>query len=278
MCPQSAHLMSMACISKHSMCHVSPVSPGGHHTWTSCTSSHSRRSGSPVSLGSHYMNHIKINPFSDVSSPPWALGASSNQCHIHLAAQCTICPHCAPRATRLQHHLHLAISDVLDFMWAIGATIWTTSRSIHFQTFFVPKWAIRAILYQRHVLLMVQYAMCPHWAPGLHTSSSCKSSHSGCSGSRWAVGVIVWAMSKSSNFQKLCVHNERWEAFYINAMYIKPLNTLCVPSEPSETAHHAYVDLAILGLFCPHRAVGSTTPWTTYIDLCISWHSHAVCL
>ena len=89
-----------------------------------------------------------------------------------------------------------------------------------FSDILCPQWAIGAILYQRHVLLTVQYAMCPHWAPGLHTSSSCTSSHSGCSGSRWAVGVIVWTMSKSSNFQKFCVHNEYWEAFYINGRYI----------------------------------------------------------
>ena len=130
--------MSTACISSHSMCHVSPVSPGGHHTSTSCTSSHSGRSESPMSLGSHYMNHIKINPFSDVLCPQWALAATSYQCHIHLAIRCTMCLHWAPWSTRLQHPLHLAISDVLGPLWAIGATIWTTSRSIHFQIFFVP--------------------------------------------------------------------------------------------------------------------------------------------
>ena len=60
LCPQSAHLTTMACVSSHSMCNVSPVSPGGHHTSTSCTSSHAGPSGAPVSPGSQYMNHIKI--------------------------------------------------------------------------------------------------------------------------------------------------------------------------------------------------------------------------
>ena len=92
----------------------------------------------PVSHRNHFMNHAKIYPFSDVSCPQWALGATSYQCHIHVAVRCTMCPHWAPGATRLEHPLHLAISDVPGLLWAIGATIWTTSKSIHFQTFFVP--------------------------------------------------------------------------------------------------------------------------------------------
>ena len=63
LCPQSAHLTTIASVSSHSMCNVSPVSPGGHHTSTSGTSSHAGPSGVPVSPGSHYMNHIKIYPF-----------------------------------------------------------------------------------------------------------------------------------------------------------------------------------------------------------------------
>ena len=133
-----SHLISMVCISSHSMCHVSPVSPGGHHTSASCTSSHFGCSGSPVSLGSHYMNNVKIYPFPDLLFPQWALGATSNQSHVHLAVQCIMCPHWAPGATMLQNDLHLPVSEVLGPWWAIEATIWTTSRSIHFQTFFVP--------------------------------------------------------------------------------------------------------------------------------------------
>ena len=171
LCPHSAHLTTMACVSSHSMCNVSPVSPGGHHTSTSCTSSHAVPSGAPVSHVSHYMNHIKIYPFfrrfmspmsprshfismsytysrsmhyvsplspgshqastpftfswlrrsrssvsqrshymnqvksypfSDVLCPHWALGATSCQCHIHIAVRCTMCPHWAPGATRTQ--------------------------------------------------------------------------------------------------------------------------------------------------------------------------------
>ena len=132
------HFISMSYTSSCSMHYVSPLSPGSHQASTPFTFSYFRRSRSPVSHRSHYMNHTKIYPFSDVSCPQWALGATSYQCHIHIAVRCTMCPHWAPGATRLQHTLCLAISDVPGLLWAIGATIWTTSKSIHFQTFFVP--------------------------------------------------------------------------------------------------------------------------------------------
>ena len=66
------------------------------------------------------------------------LGASSYQCHIHIAVRCTMCLDWAPGATRLQHPLHLPISDVPGPLRAIGTTTWATSRSIHFQTCNVP--------------------------------------------------------------------------------------------------------------------------------------------
>ena len=96
-------------------CNVScvPSESWGNHISKSCTSSHSGPSSSSVSHGSHYMNHVKIYPFSTVLCPQWALGATSYECHMHLAARCTMCPHWAAGATRLQHPLHSAISDVL---------------------------------------------------------------------------------------------------------------------------------------------------------------------
>ena len=121
-----------------SMHYVSPLSPGSHLDSIPFTFSYFGRSRSPVSHWSHYMNHAKIYLFSDVSCPQWALGATSCECHIHLAVRCTTCPHWAPGATRLQRHLHLAILDVPGLLWAIGANIWTMSRSIHFQTFISP--------------------------------------------------------------------------------------------------------------------------------------------
>ena len=129
---------SMSYTSSRSMHYVSPLSPGSHEASMPFTFSYFRRSRSPVSHWSHHMNHAKIYPFSDDLCPQWALGATSYQCHIHLAARCTMFPHWAPGATRLQRSLRIAISDVPGLLWAIGATIWTTSRSIHFQTFFVP--------------------------------------------------------------------------------------------------------------------------------------------
>ena len=133
-----SHFISMSYTSSRSMHYVSPLSPGSHQASTPFTFSYSGRSRSPVSHRSHSMNHVKIYRFWDVLCPQWALGATSYQCHIHIAVRCIMCPHWAPRASRLQHPLHLAISDVPGPLLAIGVTIWTTSRSIHFQIFFVP--------------------------------------------------------------------------------------------------------------------------------------------
>ena len=120
------------------MHYVSPLSPGSHQASTPFIFSYLGRSRSPVSHRSHHMNQVKIYPFSDDLCPQWTLGATSCQCHIHLAARCTMCPHWAPGANRLQHPLHLAISDVPGPLSAIGATIWNMSRSIHFQTLLSP--------------------------------------------------------------------------------------------------------------------------------------------
>ena len=133
-----SHFISMSYTYSRSIHYVSSLSPGSHQASTPFIFSWLRRSRSPVSYRSHYMNHAKIYPFSDDLCPQWALGATSYQCHIHIAVRCTMCPHWAPGATRFQRPLHLGNSDVLGPLWAIGATIWTTSRSIHFQTFYVP--------------------------------------------------------------------------------------------------------------------------------------------
>ena len=133
-----SHFMSKSCTSSRSMHYVSPLSPRSHQASTPFTFSYLGRSRSPVTHRSHYVNHIKIYPFLDNICPQWALGATSYECHIHLAARCTMCPHWAPGATRLQHPLHLAISDVPGPLWVMGATTWTTSRYIHIQTFNVP--------------------------------------------------------------------------------------------------------------------------------------------
>ena len=137
MSPRS-HFISMSYTYSRSIHYVSSLGPGSHQASTPFIFSWLRRSRSPVSHWSHYMNHAKIYPFSDDLCPQWAQGATSYQCHIHIAVRCTMCPHWSPGATRLQHPLHLAISDVPGLLWATEATIWTTSKSIHFQTFFVP--------------------------------------------------------------------------------------------------------------------------------------------
>ena len=129
MSPESPFI-PMSYTSSRLMHYVSPLSPGSDEA--SMPLSYFGRSRSPVSHRSRFMNHIKIYPFSDVSCPHWAMGATSYQCHIHLVAWCTMCPHWAPGATRLQHPLHLAISNVPGPLWAIGTTLWITPRSIHF--------------------------------------------------------------------------------------------------------------------------------------------------
>ena len=137
MSPESPFIL-MSYTSSRSMHYVSPLSPGSHEASMPFTLRYFGRSRSPVSHRSRYMSHAKIYPFSDDLCLQWALGATSYQCHIHLAARCIMCPHWALGATRLQHPLHLAIWDVPGPLWAIGTTLWITPRSIHFQTFHVP--------------------------------------------------------------------------------------------------------------------------------------------
>ena len=215
-----SHFISMSYTYSRSIHYVSPLSPGSHQASTPLTFSWWRRSRSPVSHISHYMNQVKIYPFSDVLCPQWALGATSCQCHIHIAVRCTMCPHWAPGATRPQCPLHLAISDVLGPLWAIGATIWTTPRSTHFQTIYVPN-ALGATSYQCHIHLAARYTMCPHWDPGstrlqhpLHLAIS------DVPGPLWAIGATIWTTSRSIHFQTFYVPNEPWEPLHINVIYI----------------------------------------------------------
>ena len=85
MSPDS-HFIWISYTSSRSMHYVSPLSPGSHQVSTPFTFSYFGRSRSTVSHRSHYMNHAKIYPFSDVSCPQWALGATSYQCHIHIGS------------------------------------------------------------------------------------------------------------------------------------------------------------------------------------------------
>ena len=84
-------------------------------------------------LGATILQHHVHLAIQDVLGPQWALGATmwitsrsihfqtfyvpnepwEPHRHIHLAVQSTMCPHWASGATRLQHTLHLAVSDVL---------------------------------------------------------------------------------------------------------------------------------------------------------------------
>ena len=137
MSPESTFI-PMSYTSSRSMHYVSPLSPGSHEASMPFTFSYLGRSRSSVSHMSRYMNHINISPFSSVLCPQWAIGATSYQCHIHIAIRSTMYPHWALGTIRLQHSLHLADWDVLGLLWAIEATKWTKSRSIHFQTFYVP--------------------------------------------------------------------------------------------------------------------------------------------
>ena len=200
------------------------------------------------------MNQVKIYPFSDVLCPQWALGATSCQCHIHIAVRCTMCPHWAPGATRPQCPLHLAISDVLGPLWAIGATIWTTPRSIHFQTFHVPNEPWEPLISMSYTYSCSMHYVSP-LSPGSHQAStsftfswlrrsrSCTSSrsmhyvpHWALGATRlqhllhlansdvlvplWAMGATIWIKSKSIHFQTFHVPNEPLEPLHVNVIYI----------------------------------------------------------
>ena len=89
-----------------------------------------------------------------------------------------------------------------------------------FSDILCPQWPLGATLYQCHVLLTVQCAIGPHWAPGptilhhpVHVAIP------GVLGPQWAVGATVWYTSRSSNFQKFCVHNEQW-GYFISMIFI----------------------------------------------------------
>ena len=199
---------------------VSPLSPGSYQASTSFTFSYFGRSRSPASHRSHCMNHAKIYPFSDVSSPQWALEGTSYQCHIHIAVRCTMCPHWAPGATRLQHPLHLAISDVPGLMWAIEATIWTTSELSIFRRL-IPQWALGATSYQCHIHIAVRCIMCPHWAPGAtRFQRPLQLANLDVLGLLWAIEATIWTTSRSIHFQTSHVPTEPWEPLHINVLYI----------------------------------------------------------
>ena len=166
-----SHFISMSYTSGRSMHYVSPLSPRSHQASTPFTYSYFGRS-SPVSHRSHYMNHTKIYPFSDVSCPQWAMGATSYQCHIHLAARCTMCPHWAPGATRLQHPLHLAISDVPGPLWAIQEPLYESRQDLSiFRRFMSPM-----SLGSHFISMSYTYSCSMHYvsplSPGSHQAST----------------------------------------------------------------------------------------------------------
>ena len=174
---------------------------------------------SHVSHRSQYMNHVKIYPFSDVLCPQWALGATSYQCHIHIAVRCIMCPDWGPGATRFQRPLHLANSDVLGLLWAIEATIWTTSISIHFQTFYVPNPGSHFISMSYTSSQSMHYVS--PLSPGSHQASTPFTfSYFGRSGPLWAIGATIWTTTRSIHFQTFFVPNEPWEPPHINVIYI----------------------------------------------------------
>ena len=202
-------------------CTICPHWAPGHLASMPFTFSYFGRSRSPVSHWSHYMNHARIYPFSDDLWLQWALGATSYECHIHLAVPCTMCPHWAPGATRLQHPLHLAISDVPGPLWVIETTLWITPRSIHFSDVSCPQWALGATSYQCHINIAVGCIMCPHWAPGAtRFQNPLHSANSDVLGLMWAIGATIWTTSRSIHFQTFFVPNAPWEPLHINVLYI----------------------------------------------------------
>ena len=220
MSPES-HFISMSytyCCSIH---YVSPLSPGSHQASTPFTFSWLRRFRSPVSHWSHYMNHVKIYPFSDDLCPQWALGATSYQCHIHLAARCTMCPHWAPGATRLQHPLHLAYLGRSRSPVSHRNHFMNHAKIYPFSDVSCPQWTLGATSYQCHIHIAVRCTMCPHWAPGVtRLQHPLHLAISDVPGLLWAIGATIWTTSRSIHFQTFFVPNEHWEPLHINVLYI----------------------------------------------------------
>ena len=226
-----SHFMSMPYTYSRSMHYVSPLSPLSHQASMPFAFRYFGRSRSPVSHRSHYMNYAKIYPFSDDLCPQWTLGATSYQCHIHLAARCTMCPHWAPGATRLQHPLHLAISDVPGPLSAIGATIWTMSRSIHFQTLLSPM------------------------NPGSHfISVSCTSSRSVC----YVFQLSLGSHQASTPFTFSYYGRVSQRSHCMNHVKIYPFSTvLCPQWALGGTSYECHIHLAARCTMCPHWAAGA---------------------
>ena len=136
-CPQSADLMSMACISSLAMCRVFPVSPGatilqnhvhlailgllhlhwamGATIWTTSRSIHFQPFYVPNEPGRHFI---------------WMSHTSSRSMHY-------VSP-LSRRSHQISTPFTFSYFGRSGPLWAIGAIIWTMPRSIHFQTFYVP--------------------------------------------------------------------------------------------------------------------------------------------
>ena len=216
-----SHFISVSCTSSRSMCYVFQLSLGSHQASTPFIFSYYGRSRSHVSHRSHCMNHVKIYPFPDVLCPQWALGATSYEYHIHLAARCTMCPHWALGATRFQHPLHLAISDVPGPHVSHRSHYMNPAKIYPFSDVSCPQWALGATSYQCHIHIAVRCTMCPHWAQGAtRLQRALHLAISDVPGLLWAIGAAIWTTSRSIHFQTFYVPNEPWEPLHTNVIKI----------------------------------------------------------
>ena len=76
-------------------------------------------------------------------------------------------------------------------------------------------------------------------------------------GPQWAVGATVWYMSRSSNFQKFCVHNENWGVLYINVIYNRA------------GVKYVFVFVFKYANFCICICIWKPTRWNICIGICI---------
>ena len=131
------------------------------------------------------------------------LGATSYQCLLHLANRCTVCPHWAPGATRLQHPLHLAIRTFCSPM-SHRSHYMNHAKIYPFSDDLCPQWALGATSYQCLIHLAVRCTMCPHWALGAtRLQRSFYLAISDVPGRLWAIGATTWTTSRSIHFRRL---------------------------------------------------------------------------
>ena len=145
-------------------------------------------------------------------------------------------PQWAVGANILQHHVHLAILDVLGPQWALGTTMWTTSISIHFQTLHVPNEP-----WDHFILTSYTSSRSMHYVSPLSLGSHQAST--------------PFTFSYFGRFRSPVSHRRH----YINRVKIYPFSDILCPQWALRaTLYQCHVLQAVQCAMCPHWAAGPT--------------------